>query len=131
VNDRRRRGFLPAIVSIVDILSGAAPLMVDVRQTGSGPQGGRPGLASAETAKPVGRNRTVFVEMLADVGRGPETLAPQPGSQRLGLMPSSRASSLGVMVGNVCGYVQSWVDGYWRQLSDWHTDEGNETVQRA
>jgi hypothetical protein len=37
VNDRRRRGFLPAIVSIVDILSGAAPLMVDVRQTGSGP----------------------------------------------------------------------------------------------
>jgi hypothetical protein len=38
VNDRRRRGFLPAIVSIVDILSGASRLMVDVRQTGSGPE---------------------------------------------------------------------------------------------
>jgi hypothetical protein len=36
VNDRRRRGFLPAIVSIVDILSGAAPLIVDVRPAGSG-----------------------------------------------------------------------------------------------
>jgi hypothetical protein len=41
VNDRRRRGSLPAIVSIVDILSGATPLIADVRQTGSIP-GRRP-----------------------------------------------------------------------------------------
>jgi hypothetical protein len=33
---RRRRGFLHAIVSILDILPGASPLIVDVRQTGSG-----------------------------------------------------------------------------------------------
>ena len=36
VNDRRGRFFRP-IVSIVDILSGATPLIVDVRQTGSSP----------------------------------------------------------------------------------------------
>jgi hypothetical protein len=35
VNDRRGRGFLFSIVSILDILSGALPLMVDVRQNGS------------------------------------------------------------------------------------------------
>jgi hypothetical protein len=38
VKDRRGRLVLP-IVSMMDILSGAAPLIVDVRQTGSGPQG--------------------------------------------------------------------------------------------
>ena len=32
-----RTGFLRSMVSILDILSGAAPLMVDVRQTGGGP----------------------------------------------------------------------------------------------
>jgi hypothetical protein len=37
VKDRRGRLVLP-IVSMMDILSGAAPLIVDVRQTGSGPQ---------------------------------------------------------------------------------------------
>jgi hypothetical protein len=37
VNDRRARGFLRSMVSMMDILSGAAPLMVDVRQSGSGP----------------------------------------------------------------------------------------------
>jgi replicative DNA helicase len=35
VNERRARGFFFAMVSIVDILPGAAPLMVDVRQTGA------------------------------------------------------------------------------------------------
>src|SRR5262249_34666998 len=35
--DRRGR-FVRPIVSIVDILSGAAPLIADVRQTGSGPE---------------------------------------------------------------------------------------------
>jgi hypothetical protein len=40
VNDRRARGLLRSMVSMMDILSGAAPLMVDVRQSGSGP--GRP-----------------------------------------------------------------------------------------
>jgi hypothetical protein len=33
----QKRGFLRAIVFILDILSGAEPLIVDVRQTGSGP----------------------------------------------------------------------------------------------
>ena len=42
VNDRRRRCCRP-IVSIVDILSGAPPLIVDVRQTGSGPWIGQTG----------------------------------------------------------------------------------------
>jgi hypothetical protein len=37
VNDRRGRGFLRSVVSILDILSGAVPLMVDVRQTGESP----------------------------------------------------------------------------------------------
>jgi hypothetical protein len=37
VNDRRARGFLRSMVSMMDILPGAAPLMVDVRQSGSGP----------------------------------------------------------------------------------------------
>jgi len=37
VNDRRVRGFFRSMVSIVNILSGAMPLMVDVRQTGGGP----------------------------------------------------------------------------------------------
>ena len=37
VNERRRRGFFFATVSIMGILSGASRLMVDVRQTGSGP----------------------------------------------------------------------------------------------
>lgn len=36
-NDRRGRRCFP-MVSILDILSGASPLMVDVRQTGSGPR---------------------------------------------------------------------------------------------
>src|SRR5664280_2042454 len=37
VNDRRGRGFFRSMVSILDILSGALPLMVDVRQTGGSP----------------------------------------------------------------------------------------------
>jgi len=37
VNDRRRRGFFRSILSMMGILSGAAPLMVDVRQTGGSP----------------------------------------------------------------------------------------------
>src|SRR5215207_5082324 len=39
VNDRRARGFLRSVVSMMDILPGAAPLMAGVRQTGSGPRG--------------------------------------------------------------------------------------------
>jgi hypothetical protein len=43
VNDRRRRAFFDPIVSIMmDILSGAKPLIVDVRQTGSSPNLSRP-----------------------------------------------------------------------------------------
>jgi hypothetical protein len=38
VNDLRGRGFLRSVVSILDILSGAVPLMVDVRQTGESPR---------------------------------------------------------------------------------------------
>jgi hypothetical protein len=37
VNDRRARGCLGSMVSMMDILSGAVPLMGDVRQSGSGP----------------------------------------------------------------------------------------------
>jgi hypothetical protein len=37
VNDRRGRGFFRSMVSIVDILSGTVPLMVDVRQSGGSP----------------------------------------------------------------------------------------------
>jgi hypothetical protein len=37
VNDRQGRGFCLSLVSIVDNLSGAVPLMVDVRQTGGRP----------------------------------------------------------------------------------------------
>ena len=37
VNDRRVRGFFRSMVSIVNILSGALPLMVDVRQSGGSP----------------------------------------------------------------------------------------------
>jgi hypothetical protein len=37
VNERRGRGFFLSMVSILDILSGALPLMVDVRQTGGSP----------------------------------------------------------------------------------------------
>src|SRR4030095_4270424 len=37
VNDRRARGCLRSMVSMMDILSGAALLMGDVRQSGSGP----------------------------------------------------------------------------------------------
>src|ERR671912_1283375 len=37
VNDRRGRGFLRSMLSMTDILPGAAPLMLGVRQTGSGP----------------------------------------------------------------------------------------------
>jgi hypothetical protein len=36
VNDRRRRGFFRSMVSMMGILSRAATLMVDVRQTGGG-----------------------------------------------------------------------------------------------
>jgi hypothetical protein len=38
VNDLRGRGFLRSVISILDILSGAVPLMVDVRQTGGSPR---------------------------------------------------------------------------------------------
>jgi hypothetical protein len=37
VNDRRGRGFFRSMVSMMGILSGAAPLMVDVRQNGGRP----------------------------------------------------------------------------------------------
>src|SRR5919106_1867992 len=37
VNDLRGRGFLRSMLSMTDILPGAAPLMLGVRQTGSGP----------------------------------------------------------------------------------------------
>jgi hypothetical protein len=37
VNDRRERGFFRSMVSIMDILSGATPLIADVRQTGGRP----------------------------------------------------------------------------------------------
>jgi hypothetical protein len=37
VNDRRARGCLGSMVSMMDILSGAVPLMGDVRQSGPGP----------------------------------------------------------------------------------------------
>src|SRR5919198_186088 len=37
VNDRRARGCLRSMTSMMDILSGAEPLMGDVRQSGSGP----------------------------------------------------------------------------------------------
>ena len=37
VNDRRGRGFFLSMVSILDILSGAVPLLVDVRQSGGSP----------------------------------------------------------------------------------------------
>jgi hypothetical protein len=37
VNDRRGRGFLRSMLSMTDILPGAAPLTLGVRQTGSGP----------------------------------------------------------------------------------------------
>jgi hypothetical protein len=40
-NDRRGRVFFRSLFSILDILSGALPLMVDVRQTGGGPDSGR------------------------------------------------------------------------------------------
>jgi hypothetical protein len=41
VNDRRARGFFCSMVSMMNILPGAAPLILDVRQSGSGPP--RPG----------------------------------------------------------------------------------------
>jgi len=37
VNDRRARGLLRSMLSMTDILPGEAPLMLGVRQTGSGP----------------------------------------------------------------------------------------------
>jgi hypothetical protein len=39
VNDRRRRGCFRPMVSMMGILSRAATLMVDVRQTGGSPPG--------------------------------------------------------------------------------------------
>src|SRR5215207_3861779 len=47
VNDRRARGCLRSMVSMMDILPGAAPLMSGVRQTGSGPQHRQAAVASA------------------------------------------------------------------------------------
>src|SRR4029450_5050874 len=53
VNDRRARGCLRSMVSMMDILSGAMPLMGDVRQTGSGPPGSRrPGACEADRPHP-------------------------------------------------------------------------------
>jgi hypothetical protein len=37
VKDLRGRGLLRSMLSMTDILPGAAPLMLGVRQTGSGP----------------------------------------------------------------------------------------------
>jgi hypothetical protein len=37
VNDRRARGLLGSMLSMMDILPGVALLIVGVRQTGSGP----------------------------------------------------------------------------------------------
>jgi hypothetical protein len=36
------------MVSMMDILSGAAPLIVDVRQTGAGPSNGLAGIANVD-----------------------------------------------------------------------------------
>jgi hypothetical protein len=44
-------GFLFSIVSILDILSGALPLMVDVRQNGESPLGDTPELAWPEKVR--------------------------------------------------------------------------------
>jgi hypothetical protein len=51
VNDRRARGLLRSsrsMTSMMDILSGATPLIVDVRQSGSGPDSKGEGGGSEE-----------------------------------------------------------------------------------
>jgi hypothetical protein len=53
VNDRRGRAFFRSMVSMMGILSGAAPLMVDVRQTGERP-GHRMMLASPTRGRQIG-----------------------------------------------------------------------------
>jgi hypothetical protein len=51
VKDRRGRGFFRSMVSILDILSGAVPLMVDVRQSGGSPLDCRHRLARPSAAE--------------------------------------------------------------------------------
>ncbi|MCA1673709.1 MAG: hypothetical protein LC799_16415, partial [Actinobacteria bacterium] len=58
----------PAIVSIVDILSGASPLMVDVRQTGSGPARIRGRRGPKKAAVAVGHSILVIAWHLLSTG---------------------------------------------------------------
>jgi hypothetical protein len=58
------------MVSILDILSGAAPLIVDVRQTGSGPDG------AAETE--VGRSRSSPLRVPSPESQTPDDLSGGP-----------------------------------------------------
>jgi hypothetical protein len=66
VNDRRARGFLCSMISMMDILSGAAPLMGDVRQSGSGPP--RRDLRAARRffERAIGTTRTMPSEVVTD-----------------------------------------------------------------
>jgi hypothetical protein len=48
-NDRRGRTCFPVFFSMMDILSGASPLMVDVRQIGSSPPTDGTGRSSRST----------------------------------------------------------------------------------
>jgi hypothetical protein len=52
VNDRRRRGFFRPMVSMMGILSRAATLIVDVRQTGGSPENVEASLAGAIAEDP-------------------------------------------------------------------------------
>jgi hypothetical protein len=55
VNDRRARGFLRSVVSMMDILPGAAPPMAGVRQNGSGPEARLLGFARRAAEKTLRR----------------------------------------------------------------------------
>jgi hypothetical protein len=59
VNDRRGRDFFRSTVSMIGILSGAAPLMVDVRQTGASPDRATEALLAQHLESPsrTGRGR--------------------------------------------------------------------------
>ncbi|HUS22631.1 MAG TPA: hypothetical protein VMZ66_11550, partial [Aeromicrobium sp.] len=67
-----------AIVSIVDILSGAAPLIVDVRQTGSGSVGA---LKLADPATAARRSRKItwsHRRFISALHRGVGPIIPKP-----------------------------------------------------
>jgi hypothetical protein len=49
VNNRRARGCLRSMVSMMDILPGAVPLMADVHQSGSSPMSWGASLADRPT----------------------------------------------------------------------------------